>query len=85
MIKLRSDSWSTLLVNNVDAMLSSKKKKFIIILLDNTSAGNENMLMIAFVHSESSYCIGVAYDAVLKTFIDAIHEHPYNMHAQVFI
>ena len=54
MIKLRSDSWSTLLVNNVDAMLSRKeKKRFIITLLDNTKAGNENMLMIVFVHSES--------------------------------
>ena len=52
MIKLRSDSWSTLLVNVVDAMLTSKKKK-IITLLDNTNAGNENKLMIVFVHSES--------------------------------
>ena len=72
------------IVNVVDAS-NVQYNKFIIILLDNTSAGNENMLMIAFVHSESSYCIGVAYDAVLETFIDAIHEHPYNIHAQVFI
>jgi hypothetical protein len=65
--------------------------KFIITRTINTIAGNENMLMISLC-SQWIYCIGVAYNVVLKVFFLSaiilylfILKHPYNMQAQVFI